>query len=173
MRFSGVILACVFVSGCQSTSSTAPPVRFDAQAAQFIHEKGPHRIEGQALFITRDGTPHQLTGETVRLVPATSYAVARFRAFYRGRSSIPAMWIPSVDADRTYASYTRTTRARAGGVFSFDHVAPGTYFVTAQKIYTAKGSFTPEGATMYETVRVSPDQPAVAVTLVGREEGRF
>ncbi len=173
MRLSGVILACVMTAGCQSTSSMAPPVPFDAQAARFIREKGVHRIEGQALFVTRDGIAHELAGATIRLVPATPYSVARFQALYRGRQSIPPMWAPPADAGQTYSSYTRTTRASAQGMFAFDRVAPGTYFVATSKIYSARGSFTPEGAAMYETVRVGPDQPAVSITLVGRQEGRF
>lgn len=173
MRLSGVMIACALVAGCQSTSSTAPPPAFDPQAARFIHDKGAYRIEGQALFVTRDGKAHALAGETVRLVPATAYTVARFEALYRGRTSIPAMWMPSVEAGRVYASYTRRTKTHADGRFVFDRVASGTYFVTTHYIYTAKGSFTPEGAAMYGKVTVGSDQRAASVAVVGYEEGRF
>lgn len=173
MRLSGVILACALVAGCQSTSSIAPPPVFDPQAAQFIRERGTSRIEGQAVFVTRDGKAHALAGETIRLVPATPYTIARFEALYRGRTSIPAMWMPSVEAGRIYTSYTRRTKTRSDATFAFDRVAPGTYFVTTQYIYTAKGSFTPEGAAMYAKVTIGTGQSKASVAVIGYEEGRF
>jgi hypothetical protein len=163
------ILASIALAGCQSISAPSERVAFDATAASYIHAKGSQRIEGQAYVVTRDGSPRPAANGTVRLVPATAYAKARFEALYQGKKFIPAAMVPAVNADPHYAAYTRMAKTDANGNFRFLNVAPGDYFITAQEFYSARGTFLPEGGAMYESVSVAAGGPAVVdLVLAGR-----
>lgn len=173
MRQSAAILKAVLLAACWGLTgcATAPPLppatAFDAKAAAYIHAKGGGRIDGQAFLVLRNGQTRLSAGETIRLVPATPYARERFTALYRGRKFLPAAEIPALPVDPAYESFTRTTTSTSGGRFRFDDVAPGEYFVAAQKVYRLESHWLPQGGAMYETVSVKGDE-TVKVVVVGR-----
>lgn len=163
------IFASFVLAGCQPISAPTERLAFDATAASYIHAKGSQRIEGQAYVVARDGSPRPAANRSVRLVPATDYARARFEALYQGKTFIRAAMMPMVNADPHYAAYTRPAKTDARGNFRFLNVAPGDYFVTAQAFYSARGTFLPEGGAMYERVSVAAGGPAVVgVVIAGR-----
>ena len=160
---SGLLLAA-----CQSTAPALPPAAaFDQKAAAYIHAKGEGQIDGQAFLVLPNGQTRLAAGEMIRLVPATAYARERFAALYKGRKYLPASDIPTLPVDPSYASFSRTTTATSAGHFRFEDVAPGDYFITAQKIYRTPGRWLPEGGAMYEAVSVKGEE-TVKVVIVGR-----
>jgi hypothetical protein len=146
---------------CSSCSSNAPKPSlndtpaFNPKEAAYVLKQGKAIVVGEAFIIGRNGKPVYAAGETIRLVPATAYARARFQTLYQGRTFIPANRIPRVTPAPEYSKYTRTTVSSARGKFEFDNVAAGEYFITAQKIIPQPGKFTSIGGAMYATVRIT------------------
>ncbi len=158
----------ILMAGCKSTPPALPPeTAFDPKAAAYIHAKGEGSIDGQAFLVLPNGRTRLAAGEMIRLVPATPYARERFTALYKGRKYLPASDIPTAPVDPSYGSFSRTTTATSAGHFRFEDVAPGDYFITAQKIYRTPGHWLPEGGAMYESVSVKGDE-TVKVVIVGR-----
>ena len=160
---------------CASCSSNAPKSSlndtpaFNPKEAAYVLKQGKALIVGEAFIIGRNGKPVYAAGETIRLVPATAYARARFRILYQGRTFIPANRIPRVTPAPEYSKFTRTTVSNARGKFEFDNVAAGEYFITAQKIIPQPGKFTSIGGAMYTTVRITGQERfPVKVIVAGK-----
>jgi hypothetical protein len=167
------VFACVFVSvllaGCnQSAPNVAAPAAFNPAEAAHIRVPGSASITGQASLPGPGGEPRLAAGEVVRLIPATSYAQARIAHFYGGSKFVAAGAMPQVTPDPEYVAYTRATKANAEGRFTFDHVAPGRYFLTTQIIWKPKGATQSQGGAIYEAVTVPAGEAgAVNVALTG------
>ncbi len=173
MRFAPMLAACAALSlfACNSANqATLQDLRFDAAEASYIRAPGKATIEGHAFLRDEHGQVNVrfAAGEVVRLIPATSYARARMAHYYGQKKFVPAMSVPKVEPDPDYAAYTRTTKAESTGRFSFDHVAPGRYFVTTQLVWKPKDQLLPEGGAMYEEVVVTGSETEpVKVVLSG------
>lgn len=150
------------LGACNTARGPAPGVAFDPSQANYIRAPGRGVITGQAFLRDSSGQPNvrYAAGETVRLIPATTYAQTRIKNFYGSVKFLPAASIPKVEPDRQYASLTRTTTTESNGQFTFENVAPGHYYLTTQLIWTPKDSRAPQGGAMYEEV-----------TLTGKENG--
>lgn len=155
---AGLVLCGLFLAGCQSTGpgpGAQIEGRFDAKEAAFIHKAGSTTLRGQAFLKRSTGSVVYSAGETVRLIPATAYSRARMNRLYGGRKFVPALSVPKVNADPEYVKHTRTTVADPQGRFTFDNVAAGDYFVTAQAIWKERGKYLASGGVMYQTVKVT------------------
>jgi len=150
------------LAACHTARGPEPGVAFDPSQANYIRAPGKGVIAGEAFLRDNSGHPNvrYAAGETVRLIPATTYAQARIKNFYGSMKFLPAAAIPKVEPDTQYASLTRTTTTESNGRFTFQNVAPGRYYLTTQLIWRPKDSNTPEGGAMYEEV-----------TLTGKENG--
>lgn len=163
-------LPLALLAACNRTGpgGAIATMRFDPAEAAFIKAPGGATIDGQAFLRDRSGQVNvrYAAGETVRLVPATAYAQARFAHFYGGGKFVAASAIPKIEPDPNYAAYTRTTRAGPTGRFTFDSVAPGRYFVTTQLIWKPKESLLSEGGAMYEEVVVTGRETGAVKLIV-------
>ncbi|QGM47439.1 carboxypeptidase regulatory-like domain-containing protein [Methylocystis heyeri] len=165
-------LACVFVSallaGCNQSSPHLDSAAFNPAEAAFIRVPGTASIAGQA-FLTDAGETRYAAGEVVRLIPASSYAQARIAHFYGASKFVAADAMPKSTPDPEYVAYTRATKAGAEGRFSFDHVAPGRYFLTTQIIWKPKGAAQSQGGgAFYQAVTVPAGEAGVVnVSLTG------
>lgn len=152
----------VALAACNTARGPAPGIGFDPSQANYIRAPGKGVITGEAFL--RDGSAHSnvryAAGQTVRLIPATTYAQSRIKNFYGSVKFLPAGSIPKVEPDSQYASLTRTTTTESNGRFTFENVAPGHYYLTTQLVWQPKDSPKPEGGAMYEEV-----------TLTGKENG--
>lgn len=156
------------LAACNSAHGPAPGGAFDPSEAAFIKKAGKATIGGRAFLRDKTGQTNvrYAAGETVRLIPASSYARARIAHFYGGGKFAPAAAIPKIEPDPQYVDYTRTTKADASGRFTFDHVAPGRYFLTTQLIWKPKESLLAEGGAMYEEVIVTGGERAPIDVIV-------
>lgn len=156
------IAPLVMLSACNTARGPDPGVAFDPSQANYIRAPGKGVITGEAYL--RDGSDQSslryAAGETVRLIPATTYAQSRIKNFYGSVKFLPAASIPKIEPDTQYASLTRTTTTESNGRFTFENVAPGRYYLTTQLIWKPNDSSAPEGGAMYEEV-----------TLTGKEKG--
>lgn len=157
-----VVAPLAMLPACNAARGPTSGVGFDPSQASYIRAPGRGVIAGQAFL--RDGSGKSkvryAAGETVRLIPATTYAQERIKKFYGSVKFLPAASVPDGAPDAQYASLTRTTTIDPDGRFTFENVAPGRYYLTTQLIWKPKNSTTPEGGAMYEEV-----------TLTGQENG--
>ncbi|MCO5090113.1 carboxypeptidase regulatory-like domain-containing protein [Bosea sp. (in: a-proteobacteria)] len=150
-------MAGILLAGCVERKPAS--VAFSAEEAAFVKKTGSGTITGHAFRTKPSGAVVNAAGQVVRLVPTTTFARERFANLYGQRKYVPHGAYPRDDAiDPAYAEYTRTTKAEANGRFSFDKVAPGSYFLTTQVIWGDEAAFTREGGSVYDLV-----------TLTGRE----
>ena len=145
-------------------------VAFDPAAAAFIHQQGKGKIEGHAFFRGENGRVVFAAGEYVYLIPSTPYSDARFKAFFDDRKYLRATRIfLTMDADPDYKNYARTTKAESDGRFTFENVAPGSYYVWTQATWVPENSILPMGGIIYEKVTVTgQEQGPVKVIVSGK-----
>ncbi|QLP97041.1 MAG: carboxypeptidase regulatory-like domain-containing protein [Rhodoblastus sp.] len=157
----------MIVAGCQSTEPAAKiSAAFDAGEAAYIHKQGETRIDGHAFLKTPNGTAKHAVGEPVRLIPATAYARERFEKLYGGKKFLPAAQYRQAEAtDPAYVEAQRTVKTDSNGRFSFDHVAPGTYYLSTQIVWKPEGTFATQGGAVWESVTVTgkEDKPIKAI----------
>jgi hypothetical protein len=164
-------LAAVLLTGCETTQPPSVQVaaRFEPREAAFVKAKGEGRIDGHAFLKTPNGTAKNAVGELVRLIPATAYARERFDKLYGGKKYVPATAYPQTETtDPAYVEAQRVTKTDSNGRFSFEGVAPGTYYLATQIVWRPEGSFGAQGGAVWELVTVTgkEDQP-IKVILNG------
>ena len=169
MRMLSLAMALA-LAGCQSSAPiVAINSSFDPAAAAYVKKRGEGTIEGHAFLREKAGGTVNAAGEVVRLIPATAYARERFAKLYGERKFVPVSAYPKAqETDPRYADYIRTTKAESTGKFSFDHVAPGSYFISTQVTWEKSGATSPEGGALYETVTLTgKEDEAVQVVVSG------
>ena len=162
LKFLVVIAPFVMLAGCNAARGPSTGLGFDQSQVSYVRAPGRGVIAGQAFLREGAGKSNvrYAAGETVRLIPATTYAQDRIKKFYGSVKFLPAASVPEGEPDTQYASLTRTTTVEPDGRFTFENVAPGRYYLTTRFIWKPKNSSTPEGGAMYEEV-----------TLTGQENG--
>lgn len=162
-------ILCMSCSNSTPTSQNSQLPAFNPQQANYINKTGSILVQGEAFIIGKNGKPIFAAGETIRLVPATNYATARFNRLYKGKTFIRASEIAPIKPDPQYAQLTRTTISSARGKFEFDRVAAGKYFITAQKIIRTPGKFTVVGGAMFARVVITgKERWPVKVVVTGQ-----
>jgi len=154
---AAALAACL--GACRSATIEA---KFDAREAAYIRTKGTGRIEGQA-FLRRDyGRLVTAAGERVFLIPATSYALARFDAMFGG--DMRAYWGNEVEEPPSdYYDYRRETKVDMRGRFQFENLAPGRYIVATRVFWTEPSSYLTRGGGIYDIVEVRKDETTQAI----------
>ena len=165
MRFMFLIAALAAgLAGCARPDVDVP---FDPVEAAFIHRPGKGKISGHAFFRAENGRVIFAAGEYVYLIPATAYSDARFATFFRDRKYLKAMRLfLNMDSHPDYQNYTRNTKAESDGRFSFENVAPGTYYIWTQATWYADNSILPSGGLIYEKVTVRGDEKEPVKAIV-------
>ena len=160
MRRIAILLALT-LAACNPAPQIAPvslevsDVAFNTAQAAFIKKPGVAVINGEAFLRENSGGLKHASGEVVRLIPQSDYARSRFAKLYGGEKFVSARDIPKVPADPAYVEYTRTTKVDERGHFTFDHVAPGRYFISTQVLWRNDKSFFTEGGAIYDSVTIS------------------
>lgn len=172
MRATGFFLVCsVALAGCQTSVLTPAPVQiastFNPVEAAFIKKSGSVTIEGHAFLRQKTGGTVNAAGEIVRLIPATAYARERFAKLYGQAKFVAASNYPKTqDTDPRYIDYIRTTKAESTGRFTFDNVAPGSYFISTQVTWQKEGAVFSDGGAIYETVTITGRETDPVMVIV-------
>ena len=171
-KIASLILLASLLSGCQTTLTPAPvqiAATFEPAEAAYIKKQGGGTIEGHAFLRQKTGGTVNAAGEIVRLIPATAYARERFAKLYGDRKFVAANAYPKTqDTDPRYIDYIRTTKAESSGKFTFEHVAPGSYFISTQVTWQKEGALFQEGGAIYETVTLTgKEADAVSIVVSG------
>jgi hypothetical protein len=70
------------------------------------------------------------------------------------------------ESDPEYRKFTRSTKAESDGRFTFDNVAPGTYYLWTQATWYADNAILPSGGIIYEKVTVKGDETEPVKVIV-------
>lgn len=153
-----VVATCVLASGCVSrqplpTPTYAIDAPFDAADAARLLADGSNTIKGNAFLRQRGGGVVTCAGQSVVLVPATKYAIERFRMLYGTVDS-------GVSDDRRdhafvpdsseYRHMIKTTKCDAQGNFTFERVADGEFFISV--LVTWSVGYSPQGGSLMQRV---------------------
>ena len=160
LRISGLLL---LLAGCGPVGPAQKiETAFDAKAAEYAAKPGTGRIEGQA-FLRRDyGRLVTAAGERVFLIPATPYAVERFRKMFD--SEYRAYFGNEVEPPpEDYFRHRRESKVDMQGHFVFANVAPGRYILATRVFWTEPNSFLTRGGAMYDVVDVRNDETTKAI----------
>lgn len=154
-----VAAASLSLGACRTAEVGA---KFDGPAAAYILKDGTGRIEGEA-FLRRDyGRVVTAAGERVFLIPATSYATARFNALFGG--DMRSYFGNNVEEPpEEYYRYRRETKVDMRGKFAFEKVHPGRYIVATRIFWTEPKSYLTRGGAIYDVVDVRKDETTEAV----------
>lgn len=158
-RLCGLVGLVACVGACRTAEIGAA---FEPSAAEFVLKEGTGRIDGQA-FLRRDyGRLVTAAGERVFLVPATTYAVARFSAMFDG--DLRSYYGNTVaDAPPEYYRYRRETKVDMRGKFTFDKLPAGRYILATRIFWTEPRSYLTRGGAIYDVVEVKKDETTEAI----------
>lgn len=159
----------VSLAACQTMSPPSPVVQasFDPHQAAFIRNQGDNTIKGIAFITDDHGRAHREGGETVRLIPASDYANARFHDLYQGAKFVAVQNYPKgVFVDPRYGKYMRLTKTLPNGKFTFTDVPPGHYYVTTQVLWKAHDGGGERGGAIYDRVEVNGHEDAPVSVIV-------
>jgi len=166
--YIAVSALAALLGGCVGVQPAATDTPFFPEEAASIRKAGHGIIAGHAFRTRAKGQVVNAAGEVVRLIPATAYARARFERIFGRAKFIPHWRYPNDEIDPRYAELTRTTKTTARGRFSFDKLAPGTYFVATQVIWGEEDAVFREGGTVYDVVTLTGQEiEPVEVILSG------
>ncbi|MDG2939377.1 hypothetical protein P7M32_01200 [Bisgaard Taxon 10/6] len=132
-------LASLFLVGCAANNTVILKNSFNEAEAQKLLTKGTNTITGSSFMRQKGGTVVTCAGQSVSLVPATSYAAERMTYIYRSdiKGAIPFNMfneLPSpkfVNEPANFKNYSIKTVCDAQGNFTFENVADGDFYVVS------------------------------------------
>ena len=172
-------LTALLMIGCATTAPTKLTVTepFDAANASRVLSDGPNTVSGSGLFRQKGGSVAHCGGESVLLIPATAYAAEIMQELFSSTSTgdvdlyeLDRPWRLHgirehvdenyADIDTDFWRMSRTTQCDAQGMFAFDKVPDGDYFLVITIIWDSAS----EGGTLMTRASVS-DGETVRVVL--------
>lgn len=157
---AGLAAGCALPPGPTDPTAGAAVYRidtpFDSGLAARLAGDGPNTVTGRASIRLRDGRTASCAGQAVYLVPATEYARIRIKALYGSdqRGVRLDSRSPRFEPDPSeYSRLVRRARCDEQGVFRFEQVASGSFFVTA--VVRAPGSDRHAGGSLMQAIVTS------------------
>ena len=122
---------------------------FNEQEFAPYAKKGTSSIAGQAFLKTRGGEVRYGAGDTVMLVPVTSYSTELWRLALTGKT--PSQY------DVRYANYIKKVTADGMGNFEFNEIPAGEYYMECPIFWEVAGKYGMErtGARIRTQVKVA------------------
>ena len=167
-RVAGVLPLLVLLGVLEGCAARPVPRRAAFNEAEFqpYAGSGTSTIQGQAFLKTRGGEVRFGAGNTVYMVPATSFT----REWY-DRAVVGGVNLGAADpeAQSRIAQYERRTTADGNGNFEFRNIPAGEYFITCNIVWEVPYSTgytvqtTQTGGTAHAAVKVGPGETVKAV----------
>ena len=139
MRYQLVLLAVCTLVGCAaprpvSLTTITIDSPYDSAGAVKMLQAGNNTIKGNAFMLLAEGGAATCVGQYAQLVPATEYTKVRMKATYssleRGlNKNVYLIFNPDLDE---FKVNQRSARCDSQGMFIFDGVADGDFFVITQ-----------------------------------------
>jgi len=132
------VVAFLILGGCMTADIPATPMAstFAQSDVAWFSKPGTGTISGNAVLRTVGGDAKTCAAQQVNLIPDSAYArerMARMFAAVDGPGYMSGDAVPKLPAaDQSYANSTLRNVCDSQGNFSFDHLPPGKYYVTAE-----------------------------------------
>jgi len=168
----GVALVLGLLAGAVALAAEPLPLQstFSADEIAFVNQPGKSSVSGGAVLRLADGTLRNCAGFNVELLPVAAYSSERILRTYgntrQGQILLeqnPPKFTPDV---KEYHQMLLKSVCDAEGVFRFEHVPAGEYFIMAFLIQDGKG-----GALM-KRVRIGvEDNVSFALGVLSQDPG--
>ncbi|WP_152989107.1 hypothetical protein [Pseudomonas citronellolis] len=142
------LLVLIALSGCAVPSKTISMPPFPEAEYQSLKINGTGAVSGQLFLKTVGGDVKYGAGETVSLIPATTYSKVLYDAYEAGAQ-------PG-NPDPRIKQYSKAAQADGEGRFTFTNVAEGNYYVMGRVVWQAPSrlGMTPQGGYVIKKVSV-------------------
>ncbi len=161
LKASLCLVAILFTASCANMGPKTVKLNqeFDEQSTKFQMRGGNNTAKGSALIRRRNGGIVTCAGAPVRLVPATPYQRERMQTIYGSttRGFNPAWGGRSITFENehpNYKSYIVDTVCDSQGMFKFENLADGSYYVIASITWKVD-TYTTEGGSIFATFDLS------------------
>jgi len=157
---SSCVAILLILLGCEQTI-VKPTVPFNPQEMKNALRAGNSAIIGQAFAKTQGGDVKYGAGNTILLIPLTSYVEQALRL------SDKANAFTKVDLDPRMVNYSKSVVADGTGHFKFTHLAPGRYYIETDmkwKVPTRNG-LQETGGTVKGVASIENDGTIVEIIL--------
>lgn len=175
MKVTRSLLVAVALASCApmpgSVTTVVPlTTKYDPAETAWYRQGGTASITGSALLRTRGGDAKTCAGLPVSLVPRSTYADERMsRLFGSTDHGFEPVYSPErlAGTDPDYEAGIQRSICDAQGSFAFEHLAAGTYYVTAKVVWEAPTTYglSPQGGVvMLKVVLASGETRRVVLT---------
>lgn len=144
-KWLGVVcLALGSLAGCANYDVQPAHVAalYDPAEVAWSKAEGTNRIEGSALLRTQGGEVRTCAAFEVQLIPAAAYATERMMVRYLNptRGFIRSLNVRPFNDPAQYHADTRITICDAQGMFAFDKLPDGKYYIETTVDWSAYDS---------------------------------
>lgn len=160
------LLVFILLAGC-ATQKPQEKIKintiFNKDEAKMLMADGKNTLKGSALMRQVGGGVVTCAGQTISILPATTYAYQRVQYLYgsdtagtRSAFAIQNNPEPFETTDEDYQKYQRKTICDSQGFFKFEKLADGEFFVVSSITWKANPrSVYYEGGWMMRKVRLA------------------
>ncbi len=168
--FASICLSCFLFTGCagfEPTPVTLHNTMTLEEGLAWQDATGNNSIRGSALLRTSEGKVASCAGFKVTLIPATAYSTERiqhtFGSVENGFRGLYAEDFAFSPDPQGYYSSWRTASCDAEGIFWFENLPEGTYYLTSFIEWTEKAKSSKEfdkryGGTLMQRVKLQGDK---------------
>ena len=158
MKSALVVVIAVLITGCATPGTSEQrslQSEWDSSSARRIFEVGANSLKGNAFMRQKGGGVVTCAGQTVTLIPVTSYAIERMNVLYGGGESgfHRGRNIQFNPNPSEYYTMTKTTKCDSQGNFVYEAIADGEYYVTLKVQWYVDHS--PQGGNLMQRVRLT------------------
>jgi hypothetical protein len=146
----GLVITAVF-AGCVPPRTYQMVTPFDESEFAPYAGDGTSTIQGQAFLKTRGGEVRYAAGNTVSLIPVTSYSSEIWRASLAGFRTT---------TDPRFDTYIRRVIADGFGNFEFKNIPAGEYYLECPIFWEVPGPYglSSTGSWVKKQVKVAPGE---------------
>ena len=124
----------LFAGGCASEPPYQILTPFHAEDFQFWKKTGPYTVSGQAFYKRPDGQVISCAGETVSLMPLTSYNMELSKLFESGKGIPP-------NYEKRAHKFDHTAMCDGDGRFSFSGLPAMNWLLVTHVAWQENGTF--------------------------------
>jgi len=152
VQISFILIIVTSLSSCIAPRTYQMITPFDEKEFAPYTGDGNSTIQGQAFLKTRSGEVRYAAGNTVTLIPATSYSKELWQASLRGELLS--------NKDPRWDNYVRKVIADGFGNFEFKNIPVGNYYIECPIFWEVPGQYGLQttGAVVKKEINALPNQ---------------
>lgn len=153
-----VTASALSVAGCVSTTPVTLQNSFNASEVAWAAGQGSNTVEGSALLRQQGGGVVTCAGETVRLIPYSTYAAERMAYTYSSpaggyANAVTNAFRAPLPSNAAYEAEMRLATCDAQGRFAFRNLPDGDYYAVTTVSWTV--GYNTQGGSLAQRVSVA------------------